>query len=356
MASISKRPSKSGMTYRIQIKIKDKGSGEIKVHSTTWKPPVGLTPKQMEREVVIFASEYENAIKALETASGEPTQSAETTFSDYALWWLKRRKNEVAASYFVNCESAIELTNKHIGGYKLKELTPNIIQQYYDKLDRMEKTVTVVTAKPALRERMKQTGIGYMKLRYEKNFSSCSLSNALAGKQISYELTLNMKAKDLSLGNKKKMNIVMALLSSPKLIVLDEPTLGLDPIIKQNLYEILLDEKKRGASILISSHQLTEVQRLCDRVAVIKDGKVIAIEEMENLKTKRLKRVTFETSYSKPQVTLSGVTDLKQNANVTSFNFNGDMKNLIKYLSSIDLVNLDITECDLESIFLHFYE
>lgn len=164
MASISKRPSKSGMTYRIQVKIKDKGSGEIKVHSTTWKPPVGLTPKQMEREVVIFASEYENAIKALETASGEPTQSAETTFSEYALWWLKRRKNEVAASYFVNCESTIELTNKHIGGYKLKELTPNIIQQYYDKLDRMEKTVTVVTAKPALRERMNQTGIGYMKL------------------------------------------------------------------------------------------------------------------------------------------------------------------------------------------------
>lgn len=187
MASISKRSSKSGMTYRIQVKIKDKGSGEIKVHSTTWKPPVGLTPKQMEREVVIYASEYENAIKALETASGEPSQSAETTFSGYALWWLKRRKNEVAASYFVNCESAIELTNKHIGGYKLKELTPNIIQQYYDKLDRMEKTVTVVTAKPALRERMNQTGIGYMKLRYEKNFSSCSLSNALAGKQISYE-------------------------------------------------------------------------------------------------------------------------------------------------------------------------
>ena len=88
MASISKRPSKSGMTYRIQVKIKDKGSGEIKVHSTTWKPPVGLTPKQMEREVVLFAAEYETAVKAAETASGEPTQSAETTFSEYALWWL----------------------------------------------------------------------------------------------------------------------------------------------------------------------------------------------------------------------------------------------------------------------------
>ena len=79
------------------------------------------------------------------------------------------------------------MTNKHIGGYKLKELTPNIIQQYYDKLDRMKKIVTVVTAKPTLREKMNQTGIGYMKLRYEKNFSSCSLFNALAGKQISYE-------------------------------------------------------------------------------------------------------------------------------------------------------------------------
>ena len=187
MASISKRPGKSGMTYRIQVKIKDKGSGEIKVHSTTWKPPVGLTPKQTEREVVLFAAEYETAVKAAETASGEPTQSPETTFSDYALWWLKRRKGEVAASYYVNCESAIELTNKHIGGYKLKELTPNIIQQYYDKLDRMKKIVTVVTTKPTLREKMNQTGIGYMKLRYEKNFSSCSLSNALAGKQISYE-------------------------------------------------------------------------------------------------------------------------------------------------------------------------
>ena len=101
MASISKRPGKSGMTYRIQVKIKDRGSVEIKVHSTTWKPPVGLTPKQTEREVVLFAAEYETAVKAAETASGEPTQSPETTFSDYALWWLKRRKDEVAASYYV---------------------------------------------------------------------------------------------------------------------------------------------------------------------------------------------------------------------------------------------------------------
>lgn len=88
------------------------------------------------------------------------------------------------------------MTNKHIGGYKLKELTPNIIQQYYDKLDRMKKIVMVVTAKPTLREKMNQTGIGYMKLRYEKNFSSCSLSNALAGKQISYEYAKRLAGRE----------------------------------------------------------------------------------------------------------------------------------------------------------------
>ncbi len=187
MASISKRQTKSGMTYRIQVKIRDKGSGEIKVHSTTWKPPVGLTPKQVEREVILYASEYETAVKAAETASGEPGLSSEDTFSRYSIWWLKRRKNDVATSYYVNCESAIELTNKHIGGYKLKELNPTVIQQYYDKLDKAEKTITVVRAKPALRERMKEVGVGYMVLRYEKGFSSCSLSNALAGKTISYD-------------------------------------------------------------------------------------------------------------------------------------------------------------------------
>ena len=187
MASISKRQTKGGLTYRVQVKIKDKGSGKLKVYSTTWKPPEGLSPKQIEREVYLFADEYENTVKMTETASGQPTQSPDSTFSQYAVWWLKRRKDEIAASYYVNCETAIEITSKVIGGYKLKELNPNIIQQYYDKLDRAEKTVTVVTAKPALREKMQKTGIGYMKLRYEKGFSSCSLANALAGKQISYE-------------------------------------------------------------------------------------------------------------------------------------------------------------------------
>ncbi len=170
------------------------------------------------------------------------------------------------------------------------------------------------------------------------------------------ELNLTRKAKDLSLGNKKKLSIVMALLSAPKLIILDEPTSGLDPLIKQNLFHLLLDEKKRGASILISSHDLTEVQRLCDRVAIIKDGKILAIEEMEQLKTKRLKNVTIETDYSTPLITIAGASNVKRDGKLMSFNYNGEMKNLVKYLNTIDVENVEISEASLENIFMHFYE
>lgn len=170
------------------------------------------------------------------------------------------------------------------------------------------------------------------------------------------ELNLTRKAGDLSSGNKKKLSIIMALLSSPKLIILDEPTNGLDPIIKKEFLKILEEEKRRGASILISSHDLTEIQRICDRVGVIKDGKLIAIEQTEDLKTKRLKTVSFDTEYSTPIISLSGVSNLVQEGCHTSFNYNGDMQKLIKFLNSIDITNIDIGEASLENIFLHFYE
>lgn len=170
------------------------------------------------------------------------------------------------------------------------------------------------------------------------------------------ELGLSRKAGELSLGNKKKLCIVMALLSSPKFIVLDEPTVGLDPLIKREFFKLIEEEKKRGASILISSHTLTDVQRLCDRVVIIKAGKIIAVEEMQQLKTKRLKQVTIETSYSKPEITLSGVSDVKVDGTQIKFNYNGEMKKLVKYLNSIDLDNISIEDAGLEEMFLHFYE
>lgn len=171
-----------------------------------------------------------------------------------------------------------------------------------------------------------------------------------------FELNLNKKIKELSLGNKKKVAIVDVLMCSPKLIILDEPTTGLDPLMQQTFFDVLKEENKKGTTILLSSHILSEVQKLCDRVAIIKNGKIIAIEQMKNLKDKFLKEVTFETKLSEPEINLSGVSNLKKIGRKYSFNYNGNIRKLVEYLSNLDVTNVNITDGDLEKIFLHFYE
>jgi ABC-2 type transport system ATP-binding protein len=172
-----------------------------------------------------------------------------------------------------------------------------------------------------------------------------------------FELNLNKKIKELSLGNKKKVGIVNALMSNPKLIVLDEPTTGLDPLMQQTFFKVIQEENKKGATVLLSSHILREVQRLCSRVAVIKDGKIIAIEEVKNLKNKYLKEVSFETENSEiKEINLTGVSNLVIEGKSYTFNYNGNMRKLIDYLNKLDVVNVNIIDGDLEKIFLHFYE
>ena len=183
MATITKRMTKSGPSYRIQVKMRDKGSGKLNVHSTTWRPPAGLTPKQIEREVVIYADKYESELKMSLTAPGAEGLSPDTTVRDYANWWLERRKDELSASYYVNCKVAIQEIAACIGGYKLREINPTIIQRFYDQLDKKEKTVTTVTAKPELREAMQEAQMGFRKLRYEMDFNCATLAAALAGKK-----------------------------------------------------------------------------------------------------------------------------------------------------------------------------
>jgi len=187
MATITKRMMKSGLTYRIQVKMRDKGSGKYNTYSTTWKPPAGLSAKQIEREVVIYADKYENDLRMSLTASGGQGISPETLVSDYANWWLERRKDEVSASYYSNCKYAIADIVAAIGGYKLRELSPTIIQRFYDQLDKKEKIVKVVTAKPELRQAMKDEKLGFRKLRFEKDFNCCSLTAAVGGNKVSFE-------------------------------------------------------------------------------------------------------------------------------------------------------------------------
>lgn len=170
-----------------------------------------------------------------------------------------------------------------------------------------------------------------------------------------FELNQNRKTSELSLGNKKKLAIVCALACSPKVLIMDEATTGLDPLIQQKFFEILEVEKKKGTAILLSSHNLNEIQRCCDRVGIIKDGKIVAVKEIGEFKNKLRKHVVFETRYSIPEVYLEGVENLKVDGNRYEFNYHGDMKVLNDYLAGIDIVNVSITDIDLNEEFMRWY-
>lgn len=171
-------------------------------------------------------------------------------------------------------------------------------------------------------------------------------------------LDVTKKIDDLSLGNKKKVGIVQGLLHEPKLIILDEPTSGLDPLMQQKFFDLLLEENKKGATILFSSHILSEVQRLCDRVAIIKEGEIVTVEKISSLKENNYKKVKIETNKELDIdfFNITGVTDLKMKDNTISFLFKGDINTVMRKIAEIDITNLWVDEPDLEEIFMHYYE
>jgi ABC-2 type transport system ATP-binding protein len=172
------------------------------------------------------------------------------------------------------------------------------------------------------------------------------------------DLDLTKKIDDLSLGNKKKVGIVQGLLHEPKLIILDEPTSGLDPLMQQRFFELLEIENKKGATILFSSHILSEVQKLCNRVAIIKEGKLVTVEKISTLQENNYKKFKIDTKATIDQnvFNLTGVSNLEVKGHMVSFLFRGDVNSVLKKIAEIDIVNIWIEEPDLEEIFLHYYE
>ncbi len=172
------------------------------------------------------------------------------------------------------------------------------------------------------------------------------------------ELDLNMKIDDMSYGNKKKVGIIQGLLHSPKLIILDEPTGGLDPLIQQKFFKLIQKENEKGATVLFSSHILSEVQRICDRVAIIKEGKIINVEKIENLIKINLKhiKITTDTTVTNETFKLAKITDLEINGQNIKFKYAGNINELIEKLREVNILDLVIEEPDLEDIFMHYYE
>ncbi|MBK5441632.1 MULTISPECIES: ABC transporter ATP-binding protein [unclassified Peribacillus] len=195
-------------------------------------------------------------------------------------------------------------------------------------------------------------------LNYSASFYKKDCSKRIKDLAKIMDLDLNKKIDDLSLGNKKKVGIVQGLLHEPKLIILDEPTSGLDPLMQQKFFELLEEENKKGATILFSSHILSEVQRLCNRVAIIKEGKIVTVEKISTLQENNYKKFKIETksALDKNYFQIGGVNKLEVNNNVISFLFRGNINTVMKRIAEIEIANLWIEEPDLEEIFMHYYE
>lgn len=171
-------------------------------------------------------------------------------------------------------------------------------------------------------------------------------------------LDLTRKIDDLSYGNKKKVGIIQGLIHRPELIILDEPTGGLDPLMQQTFFDILRQENERGATILFSSHILGEVQKLCDRVAIIKDGSIVAVEKIAELVQHSYKKISLEsdTAIDDSDIrVIDGTSDIRLDDNRITFLFRGKINDLTAHLASLNLRDLSIDEPDLEEIFMHYY-
>lgn len=171
------------------------------------------------------------------------------------------------------------------------------------------------------------------------------------------ELDMNKKVGELSLGNKKKVAIAQAMISKPKVLILDEPTNGLDPLMQKKLFNLLIEEKKKGNTVFLSSHNLVEVQNLCDRVCVIKEGKIVDIIEIDKAITKLGLKVTLTSSdISEELITNTGDKILSKNDNTYTFVYSKDINFLIKELSNYKVEELLIEKENLEDAFLNYYE
>ncbi|HSM24227.1 MAG TPA: ABC transporter ATP-binding protein [Anaerolineaceae bacterium] len=194
-------------------------------------------------------------------------------------------------------------------------------------------------------------------LKYSASFFEGDFTERM--KQLSdlMELEMNRRISDLSFGNKKKVGIVQGLLHRPKLLFLDEPTSGLDPLMQRKFFDLIREENKQGVTVFFSSHILGEVQRLCNRVGIIREGSMVEISDIRSLQQNNFKKVSVKaSSLSMDSFELPGVTNAQAENGSISFFFKGDINAVLQKISSVQVDDLTIEEPTLEEIFMHYYE
>ncbi|MGG6314464.1 ATP-binding cassette domain-containing protein [Paenibacillus macerans] len=194
-------------------------------------------------------------------------------------------------------------------------------------------------------------------LKYSASFYKKDCTKRIKELAEIMDLDLKKKIDDLSFGNKKKVGIVQGLLHEPKLIILDEPTSGLDPLMQQKFFELIAEENRKGATVFFSSHILSEVQKMCSRVAFIKEGRIIKQEKMSDLQENSYKKFSLEakSGIAKALFEMDGVSNFVVMDNTASFIFKGNINAVMKKVAEVELTNISIEEPDLEEIFMHYY-
>ncbi len=193
--------------------------------------------------------------------------------------------------------------------------------------------------------------------KYSASFYKKDCSKRMQELSSLLQLNIKQKIEDMSLGNKKKVGIIQGLLHSPRLIILDEPTSGLDPLMQKTFFDLIKEENKRGATVLFSSHILSEVQRICDRVAIIKEGKIVAVQKIGEMKENAYKNVSFTVKNGavSKSFTIEGAQHMEITDTGASFIYKGNVNLLLSEIAKYPLANIDIMEPPLEEIFMHYY-
>ena len=175
----------------------------------------------------------------------------------------------------------------------------------------------------------------------------------------SLQLSLEAKIGTLSKGNKQKIGLIQAFMHQPALLILDEPTSGLDPLMKQIFYEMVLEMKQMGNSIFVSSHDLNEVQTICDKVAFIKSGKLIGIENIKEDFDFTIRRytVTFKQPIDTQKFKgINSVSDITQNENKVTVTVTGNVSEFLSKISNLHPIDLSEEDTNLEDVFMKYYE
>ncbi|MGA9533941.1 MAG: ABC transporter ATP-binding protein [Anaerolineales bacterium] len=194
-------------------------------------------------------------------------------------------------------------------------------------------------------------------LQYSASFYKKDCSERIFELAEIMELDLKRRIDDLSYGNKKKVGIVQGLLHEPKLLMLDEPTSGLDPLMQRKFFDLIREENRKGATVFFSSHILGEVQRLCSRVAIIKEGSIIDLQDIKSLRKDKYKKIRVEAAnLDERRFAVDGVMNLERENGAAHFFYKGDINAMMKIISEQEVSDVIIEEPTLEEIFMHYYE